>query len=151
MLSIGDPAPAFTLVDADRNSVSLTDSRGSARLVVFIPNPFTGVCDGEGCAIRDNLTRLADLDARVIVITCHARPTNKKWSEDNGFTFPVLSDFWPHGNVARAYGAFNEDLGIANRVTYVIDGNGVVRDIIASDSLSTAREFDAYADALEKL
>ena len=63
--------------------------------------------------------------------------------------FPVLSDFWPHGDVARAYGVFDERVGVANRTTFVLDAEGIVREIIASDSLGTAREHDAYATALE--
>jgi peroxiredoxin (alkyl hydroperoxide reductase subunit C) len=151
MLSIGDPAPAFTLPDTDGTPLSLTDLKGHKRLIVFIPNPFTGVCDEEGCALRDDLPRLEELEADVVVITCHARPTNRKWADEHGFDFPVLSDFWPHGNVSRAYGTFNEDLGIANRTTYVVDAAGVVRDIIASRSLGRAREQEAYAEALHKL
>ena len=150
MVAIGDPAPAFTLHDTEKNPVSLTDLEGT-RLIVFIPNPFTGVCDDEACALRDNLSELEDLDADVVVITAHARPTNAKWAEENGLRFPVLSDFWPHGNVARAYETFNEELGIANRTTFVVDGDGVIRDIIASDSLGTARPYEAYVEALKKV
>ncbi len=151
MLSVGDPAPAFTLPDTSGNPLSLTDLTGAKRLVVFIPFPFTGTCDAEACALRDNLAQLSELAADVVVITCHAKAVNKKWADENGFEFPVLSDFWPHGNVARAYGAFNEDVGAANRNSYVIDEDGVVREIIATESLGIAREFDAYLEALAKL
>jgi len=150
MVAIGDPAPAFTLPDTDKNPVSLTDLEGT-RLIVFIPNPFTGICDGEACALRDNLAQLEDLDADAVVITAHGVATNKKWAEENGLRFPVLSDFWPHGNVARAYGTFNEELGIANRTSFVVDGDGVVRDIIASDTLGQARTYQSYVDALGKV
>jgi peroxiredoxin len=151
MPSIGDPAPAFTLPDTEKNPVSLTDLAGNLRLVVFIPFPFTGICDGEACALRDNLSELEGLDADVVVITAHAVPTNAKWAGENDFSFPVLSDFWPHGNVARAYGVFNEDLGVAVRTSFVIDGDGVIRDIIASGSLGEARPYQAYVDALGKV
>jgi peroxiredoxin len=151
MLSIGDPAPVFTLPDTEGNPLSLTDLKGSKRLVVFIPFPFTGNCTDEGCALRDNLAQFGDLDAEVVVITCDTRHANRRWSEENGFTFPVLSDFWPHGNTARAYGAFNEQTGSANRVSYVIDPGGAVRDIIASGSLGVVRDFDAHIEALQKL
>ena len=147
--AIGEPAPAFQLPDQEGSPTSLTDLVGSKVLVVFIPFPFTGICDGEVCAIRDDLASLSDLDARVIVITCHARPTNAKWATEHGMDFPVLSDFWPHGEVARAYGVFDERVGVANRTTFVLDPEGIVREIIASDSLGTAREHDAYATALE--
>jgi peroxiredoxin (alkyl hydroperoxide reductase subunit C) len=138
-------------MDQDRNLVDLDDLRGYKALVVFIPWPFTGICDDEACAIRDRLTTLNDLGIEVVVITCHAVPVAKKWADENGFTFPVLSDFWPHGRVAREFGAFNESVGVANRISFVLDSDGVVRNIINSGSLGTAREFAAYTDALAEI
>ena len=117
-------------------------------LGVFIPFSLPGISVEELCAIRDNLAGLNSLDANVVVITCHAIPTNNHWSEENGFEFPVLSDFWPHGAVATAYGAFNEAVGSANRQTFVLDEGGIVRTIVKTDSLGTPREFDDYFEAL---
>jgi peroxiredoxin len=150
-VEIGAPAPSFELIDQDRNPVSLESLRGEKTLIVFIPFPFTGVCDGEACALRDNISELERLDANVVVITTHARPVNKKWADENGFSFPVLQDYWPHGEVAIAYGAFNEKLGAANRYTFVLDADGIVREVINTDELSTAREFGAYVEALKNL
>jgi len=87
----------------------------------------------------------------VVVITVDTHFTNQKWSSDNGFEFPVLSDYWPHGETAKAYGAFNEKVGAANRVSYILDEDGVVRDVIDSGSLGTPREFDDYVAALEAI
>ena len=148
---VGAPAPAFSLMDQDRNIVNLDEFKGAKTVVVFIPWPFTGICDAEACAIRDNLTALSEVDADFVVITCHAVPVTKKWSDENGFTFPVLSDFWPHGTVAREFGAFNEKAGIANRMSFVLDSDGIVRSIIDSGSLGTARESAAYIDALGEI
>ena len=148
---IGAQAPSFSLLDQSKNPVALDDFKGNKTLVVFIPFPFTGICEGELCAIRDNLAGLNALDANVVVITCHAVPTNQHWSDENGFEFPVLSDFWPHGAVATAYGAFNETVGAANRQTFVLDEGGTVRAIVKTDSLGTAREFDEYVEALAAL
>jgi peroxiredoxin (alkyl hydroperoxide reductase subunit C) len=148
---IGSPAPAFELISQDREHVSLNSLKGKNALIVFIPFPFTGVCDGEVCMLRDSLAELNELDANVVAITAHAVPTNKKWSDENGITFPVLSDFWPHGAAAQAFGAFNDALGVANRYTYVLDSGGVVRNIIHSDTLGIAREHDAYVEALSAL
>jgi peroxiredoxin len=131
--------------------MSLDDLRGRAALIVFIPFPFTGMCSGELCALRDNLAALDDLEASVVAITCDTVPANAEWSKQNGFGFPVLSDFWPHGETARAYGAFDERTGSANRTTFVLDAGGVVRDIIASGSLGTPREYAEYVAALERL
>ncbi len=145
---IGQPAPDFDLVDQNKNRVSLADLRGKKSLVVFIPFPFTGLCDAEGCALRDGLGQLDALDANVVVITAHAVPTNAKWASEFGFSFPVLSDFWPHGEVIKAYGAFNDTVGAAMRSTYVLDADGIVRDIIATESLSIVREHEAQVAAL---
>ena len=64
---------------------------------------------------------------------------------------PGLSDYWPHGATAQAYGAFNEERGAANRYTFVLDAGGVVREVINTESLGIAREFEAYAEALAKV
>jgi peroxiredoxin len=150
-LSIGTQAPDFTLYDQNKEQVSLSDLAGHNSLIVFIPFPFTGHCDNEGCAIRDGLGGLESIDAKVVVITDHAVPVNTKWAAENGFDFPVLSDFWPHGEATRAYGAFNDILGVANWVTYVIDADGVIRDVIATESLGIPREYELYGQALAAL
>ncbi len=150
-VTVGSHAPSFSLVDQDKNTVTLDDLKGKKSLIVFIPFPFTGICDDESCAIRDRLATLNDLEANVAVITCHAVPVTKKWTDENGFTFPVLSDFWPHGVVATQYGAFNEAVGGANRITFVLDADGIVHSVIDSGSLGTAREFDAYVNALSEI
>jgi peroxiredoxin (alkyl hydroperoxide reductase subunit C) len=145
---IGQPAPDFELVDQAKNRVSLADLKGSKALVMFIPFPFTSICDAEGCALRDGLGQLEALDAKVVVITAHAVATNARWAAENGFTFPILSDFWPHGAVSQAYGTFNDTLGVATRSSYILDADGIVRDVIATDSLGVAREHEAQVAAL---
>jgi peroxiredoxin len=148
---IGAPAPPFTLPGPDRSPVSLTDLLGRPAFIVFIPFPFTGMCSAELCTLRDNLAALDDLDAAVVAISCDTVFANAEWSRQNGFGFPVLSDFWPHGEIARAYGAFDERTGSANRTTFLLDAHGVVREVIASGSLGTPREYDEYVAALERL
>lgn len=148
---VGQPAPSFELHDQNKNAVTSDSLKGSNTLLVFIPFPFTGVCDDETCTIRDNLTGLSDIDAKVVIISVHAVATLHKWAAENGFDFPVLSDYWPHGETAKAYGAFNEDRGCANRYTFVLDAAGVVREVINTESLGIAREFSAYEEALARL
>lgn len=149
MLDVGAKAPDFTLKNQRNEEVNRDDLLGSPALVVFIPFPFTGVCDGEGCALRDDLPTFSDLEARVVVITCSPRPTNARWAQEHGFDFDVLTDFWPHGEVTRAYGAFDERYGAARRVTYVLDADGTVTQVIDSPELGTPREHDLYAEALQ--
>ena len=91
------------------------------------------------------------MDANVVVITAHAVATNAKWAEINSFEFPILSDFWPHGDVARAYGVFDEGRGVATRSSFVLDADGTVRDIIATDSLAVTREHEVQVEALARI
>jgi peroxiredoxin len=149
-VQIGSPAPDFSLPDTEGTQVTLEQQRGGKTLVVFIPFPWTGICDGEACTLRDHFADLNSLDANVVMISSYPRPALKRWAQENGFRFPVLSDFWPHGEVTRRYGAFNEQTGSANRSTFVLDADGVVREIVATDSLGTPREYDAYVEALGK-
>ena len=148
---IGATAPAFSLPDPNKEMVSPDDLKGRKTLLVFIPFPFTGNCEAELCTLRDHLADLNELDANVVAITCDTPFANGAWSKQNGFGFPVLSDFWPHGEVCKVYGAFNEATGSANRTTFVLDEAGVIRQIIATESLGVIREYDAYVEALGKI
>ncbi|MDH4116146.1 MAG: peroxiredoxin [Acidimicrobiia bacterium] len=145
---IGTPAPDFALRDQDRNLVSPADLRGRKALIVFFPFAFSGVCEGELCTIRDNLHSFGSADAEVVAISCDHLMANKAWSDKEGFGFRILSDYWPHGAVAQAYGCFNEKVGCAMRATYVLDEDGIVRAIISSEELGQPREFTSYQEAL---
>ena len=151
-LAAGTTAPDFTLKDQDGNEVTLSSFQGKQNVVlVFYPFTFTGVCEGELCEIRDDPSAFERGGAQVLAISCDSRHSQRIWAEQQGFTFPVLSDFWPHGEVAKAYGVFNEALGCANRATFVIDKEGKVVDTFSSPNLGTPRAKSEYADALAKL
>jgi peroxiredoxin (alkyl hydroperoxide reductase subunit C) len=151
-LATGSPAPDFTLKDQDGADVTLSSFRGRQNVVlVFYPFTFTGVCQGELCALRDDLSDFKTANAQLLAISCDSRFAQQQWAQQQGFTFPVLSDFWPHGAVSRAYGVFNEQLGAANRATFVIDKNGTIVDVFESPNLGTPREKAAYEAALAKL
>ena len=151
-VEVGRPAPDFALKDQAGNDVSLSDYRGKQAVVlVFYPFTFTGVCQGELCEIRDDPSTFQDAGAAVLAISCDTRHAQAQWAEQQGFTFPVLSDFWPHGAVARAYGVFNEDLGCANRASFVIDRDGNVVATFASANLATPRARGEYEEALAKV
>jgi peroxiredoxin len=151
MVAVGDVAPDFTLKDQNGSDVTLSALRGKPVVIVFYPFTFTGTCQGELCEIRDDPSAFERGGAQVLAISCDSRHSQRIWSEEQGFTFPVLSDFWPHGAVARAYGVFNEQLGCANRATFVIDTAGKVVDTFASENLGTPRERAEYEAALAKL
>ena len=151
-LAAGTPAPDFTLKDQDRNDVTLADFRGRQNVaLVFYPFTFTGVCQGELCSLRDDLSRYQAADVQVLAVSCDSPFAQKKWADEQGYGFPLLADNWPHGAVAQAYDTFNQAVGVANRSTFLIDRNGTIVDVITSDSLGTAREQDAYTAALAKL
>jgi peroxiredoxin (alkyl hydroperoxide reductase subunit C) len=106
----------------------LSDFRGAKNvLLVFFPLAFTGICQGELDEIRDHLADFENDDTATLAISVGPPPTHKVWATQSGYQFPVLSDFWPHGGVAQAYGVFNDDAGFANRGTFVLDRTGVVR------------------------
>ena len=151
-VAVGQPAPDFTLKDQQGNEITLSSFRGERNVVlVFYPFTFTGVCEGELCSLRDDIGAFERDGAQLPAVSCDSRHSQRIWSEQQGFKFPLLSDFWPHGAVARAYGVFNDDLGCANRATFVIDKEGVVRDTFASPNLATPRDKAAYEAALAAL
>ena len=150
--AIGDAAPEFTLKDQNGNDVSLAAFRGDkAVALVFYPFTFTGVCEGELCRLRDDFSEFEQAGVQVLAISCDSRHAQRVWAEQQGYNFPVLSDFWPHGATARAYGVFNEDLGCAIRATFVIGTDGVIVDEFRTDSLGEARAATRYTEALAKL
>lgn len=148
MLPVGAPAPDFTLRDQNNQQVSLADFRGmKAALLVFFPLAFTGVCQGELDHVRDNLGDFENDDVQIIGISVSAAPIHKIWSSYSGFTFPILADFWPHGEVARAYGVLNEEFGYPNRGTFVVDAEGVIR-FAEMNQPGQARDQGAWVKAL---
>ena len=151
MLQAGDAAPDVTLPYQNRQPVTLSASAGSKRLLVFIPLPFTRTCESELCTIRDNFESLASRDAEVMVITCDTTASNKKWADEQKIEFPILSDFWPHGEVSKAFGCFNEKIGVPDRATFTIDENGIIRDVVTSESFGQPRDFASYTKSLDHL
>jgi mycoredoxin-dependent peroxiredoxin len=151
MLSVGTRAPDFSLRDQNQQPVSLQDYRGAKNvLLVFFPLAFTGVCQGELDRIRDNLPDFENDDTQTLAISVGPPPTHKIWATENGFTFPVLSDFWPHGAVSQAYGIFNDDAGFSNRGTFVVDRSGIVQ-FAEMKQPGEARDQKLWTDALAAL
>ncbi|MDG4772209.1 peroxiredoxin [Solwaraspora sp. WMMD792] len=127
-VEVGTPAPEFTLKNQNNQEVRLADFRGrQAVLLIFYPLAFTGTCQGELQEVRDNIDAYVNDDVQTLTVSVDSVYTHKIWAEQEGFQFPLLADFWPHGAVAQAYGVFNDAAGIANRGTFVIDKAGVVR------------------------
>ncbi len=147
-IEVGAEAPDFVLKDQNNQEVRLSDFRGrKAVLLVFYPLAFTGTCQGELCQVRDNLNDFVNDDVQVLTISVDSPYSHKIWADQQGYQFPLLADFWPHGGVAQAYGVFNEEKGFANRGTFVIDRDGVIR-FAEMNGPGQARDQDAWRKAL---
>ncbi|MDH5520202.1 MAG: peroxiredoxin [Acidimicrobiia bacterium] len=151
-LAVGDAAPDFTLKDQDGNEHTLSSHRGERPVVlVFVPFAFTGICQGELCSLSEDLNQFEAAGAQLYGLTCDRQFSIKAWTDQAGINFPVLSDGWPHGATAQAYGCFNEDLGCAMRRTIVIDSDGNVAKIFQSGGIGEPREKADYEAALAEL
>jgi peroxiredoxin len=127
-LPVGTMAPDFTLPDANKTPVTLSSYRGKqAVLLVFYPFAFSGLCTTELCQLRDDLGTFQNESVQVLAISTDTAQSLKAWSLAQGYTFPLLSDFWPHGEVAKAYDVFFDKAGMALRGTYLLDRDGVIR------------------------
>jgi len=150
-LSIGTAAPDFELSDQHGNKVSLSSFKGKKNVVLlFIPFAFTGTCTGELCAMRDDLSTFQNDNVELLAISCDSMFTQRVFAEKEGYNFPVLADFWPHGAVAQSYGIFDDAHGCALRGTFVIDKEGIIRWSVVN-GLGDARSNDDYKTALAAL
>jgi peroxiredoxin (alkyl hydroperoxide reductase subunit C) len=151
MIQIGDVAPDFTLRDQNNEEVSLSSFRGEkAVLVIFYPLAFTGICTGELCRVRDELPTFQNDEVQVLTISVDSAYSHKVFSEREGYEFPLLADFWPHGGVAQAYGVFNDKTGFANRGTFLVDRDGIVR-FAEMNSPGEGRDPAAWQAAIKAL
>ncbi|CAN5532465.1 peroxiredoxin [soil metagenome] len=151
VLEIGRQAPDFTLRDQHGQDVSLSSFRGDRVVVVmFYPFAFSRVCTGELCAVRDSLPTFESEDVQVLAVSCDPMFTLRAFADADGLTFPLLSDFWPHGAVAASYGVLNETRGCADRSTFIVDREGVLRWAVHND-MPAARDLDEQARILARL
>jgi len=150
-LAIGTPAPRFELPDQHGTKISLESFIGKKNVVLlFIPFSFSGICTGELCAMRDNLSAFQNDEVELLAISCDSIFTQRAFAEKEGYRFPVLSDFWPHGEIAKAYGVFNEARGCAIRGTFIIDKAGILRWQVLN-AMGDARHLEDYERALASL
>jgi peroxiredoxin len=150
-VEVGSKAPDFTLNDYNKQQVTLSSFQGKSNvLLVFYPFAFSGICQGELCQVRDEFTEYSDHDVQVLGVSVDSPFSLKAWADQQGYQFPLLSDFWPHGEVARTYGVFNEAAGLANRGTFLIDKEGVVR-YAEINQPGEARDQEAWKKAVAGL
>jgi peroxiredoxin len=152
----GSPAPDFELVDQHGTPVRLSSFRGQRDdggrnvVLVFYPWSFSRVCTGELSALQDDVSAFVNDDVALLAVSVDSKFTQRAFAEARGLTFPVLADFWPHGEVARRYGVFEENAGAALRGTFLIDREGVVRWSVVR-GIGEVRDPAAYKEALAAL
>jgi peroxiredoxin len=153
-VAVGDVAPDFELNDQHGKAVKLSDFRGKAPVVLmFYPFAFSSICTGELCEIRDDHLGdggASDGEAVVLAVSTDPMYALRAFADAEGFKHSLLSDFWPHGEVAKKYGVFLDDLGFATRGTFVIDKDGVVRWAVVNGP-GDARPVADYRAALAAL
>ncbi len=149
-LPVGAPAPDFTLRDQHGQDVSLSGSRGTPVLLVFFPWAFSRVCTGELAALRDVRRSLDAGGARLLAVSCDPVYTLRAFADAERLDFPLLSDFWPHGEVASAYGVLDGTRGSPRRSSFLVDDRGVVRWSVHHE-VSDPREVEAHLGALRGL
>ena len=151
MIQVGQHAPDFTLKDQNNEEFTLSSFRGrQAVLIIFYPLAFTGICTGELCAVRDDLATFQNSDVQTVTVSVDSSYSHKIFSEREGYEFPLLADFWPHGAVAQLYGVFNEATGFANRGTFLVDRDGIVR-FAEMNGPGEGRDPQVWRDALAKV
>lgn len=150
----GDRAPSFTLLATDKSSVSLADYQGRKVVLLFFPLAFTGVCTAELCSVRDELSDYNEVDAEVLAISVDSLFTLEKFKSEQGYQFPLLSDF--NRDISRAYGSMYEEFvlgmkGVAKRSAFVIDRDGIVRYAEVLDNAAEVPNFDAIKETLKSI
>lgn len=149
-IEVGQRAPEFRLRDQHNVVIGLADQRGKAVLVVFFPLAFTGVCAGELNRLQGELDAFQNDRVQVLAVSVDSPYTLRVFADNEGLKFHLLSDFWPHGQVAQAYGVFDAEAGVATRATFLVDSDGIVRWRVLND-LGHARDQADYHAALAAL
>jgi len=147
---IGAPAPDFALRDQHGATVRMSSLRGKAVVVMFYPYAFSSVCSGELADVRDHQATFESDDVQLVAVSCDPMFTLRAFAERDGLTVPLLSDFWPHGEVASAYGVFDAERGCAQRGSFILDGDGVVRWSVLT-AMGEARDLAEQARVLAAL
>ena len=144
-------APDFELANQFGEHVRLSDFRGKKPVaLVFFPLAFSSTCTGELCELRDNLALFCNSGVELLAVSVDSKASLRAFAEKEGYDFTLLADFWPHGAVAKEYGVFLEHKGFANRASFLIDVNGVIRASFIT-APGEARSIDAYKAALAEL
>lgn len=142
-------APGFALANQFGETVTRSSLVGGS-VVVFFPFAFSRVCTDELGQLRDSLELFDAAGVTLVAVSVDHKYTLRAFADANDISFDLLADFWPHGAVTRAYGAFDEEQGYAERISYVLDGTGVVRAVVSSPH-GQGRPIADYAHALSSV
>ena len=153
-IQTGQQAPEFTLRDSDKQEIKLGDYKGKNVVLLFFPLAFTGVCTAELCSLRDNMTTYNNLDAQVLAISVDSLFTLDKFKKEQGFNFPLLSDF--NKEVSAAYGSLYENFvldmkGVSKRSAFVLDKEGVVKYVEVLEDAGKIPDFEKIQETLQSL
>ncbi|MBO9198951.1 MULTISPECIES: peroxiredoxin [Niastella] len=154
MISVGQPAPDFTLFDSAKNPISLHNGKGKKIVLLFYPFAFSSTCTKELCYIRDNMSLFNNIDAEVMGISVDSLYTLAKFKEEQGYQFTLLSDF--NKEVSRLYNAIYEDWnynmkGVSKRASFVIDREGIVRYAQVLENAGDLPDFEAIQASLSTI
>ena len=149
-------APDFSLYDSKKNKVSLSDFRDKKNvLLLFFPVAFTSVCTKELCDVRDDISRYSNANALVLAISVDSVFTLAKYKEEQGYNFPLLSDF--NKDVSEAYGTIYESFtdmhmkGVSKRSAFIIDKKGIVQYAEVLENAGDVPDFTKINAKLESL
>jgi len=147
-LQVGDEAPDFELKDQHGQVVRLSSFRGEKNvLVLFYPWAFSSVCGGELDELQQQLADFQNDDVAIVTVSTDSMYALRTFADAQGYQFPLLADFWPHGAVAADYGVLHPQIGVALRGTFLVDRQGIVRWTVTND-IGDARSLDEYRAAL---
>ena len=126
MIEAGEPAPDFTLVDQDGGHVSLSDFRGRTVLLAFYPADFSPTCTDQLTVYQVRLREFEQRGVQVLGISVDGAFCHKAFQKHLSLTMPLLADFHPKGQVAKAYGIWSEDFGQSGRGLVLVGPDGTV-------------------------
>ena len=146
-----EPATDFILPNSEGQPVKLSAYRGKNVVLAFYPGDWTPVCTSEMSLIQETLDEIRAYNAEVLGVSCDSSYSHRAWAQNQRITFPLLSDFWPHGAAARQYGIFREKDGISERALFFIDGSGLLRESWVAEDPSIAPGLNIIFGALERI
>jgi glutaredoxin-dependent peroxiredoxin len=153
-IKVGQPAPDFTLVDTEKKQVSLSGQRGKNVLLLFFPLAFTSTCTKELCGVRDNISFYNNTNAAVFGISVDSLYSLKKYKEEQGLNFTLLSDFNKEASTAwgSIYEMFSNNMrGVSKRSAFVIDKLGIVRYAEVLENAGEIPDFSKIQEILNNL